>query len=170
MTLYEINAKFNATLQLYEAGANELVDTETGEMIPIEEVLAELQMSREEKIDNTVKYLKNLKVFCEAAKSEVESLEKRISKKAKEAESLEKYLLSQIGDTKKIETPLYCLKVRTSKRTIAPKDEKQLQALPRECWHKKTSVVADKKAIKEALERGEALPGCSIVENKILSY
>ena len=168
-TLYEINERYNAAIQMYEDGVSELVDTETGEIIPIEDWLAALQMSKEEKIDNTIKYLKNCKAFCEAAKAEVEVLEERIAKKAKKAEHLEKYLLSQLGDTKKIETPLYCLKVRTTKRTIAPKDEKQLQTLPRECWHKKTSIVADKKAIKAALEKGEKLEGCSIVENKRLS-
>ena len=167
-TLYEINARYNAAIQMYEDGVNELVDTETGEIIPIEDWLAALQMSKEEKIDNTIKYLKNCKAFCEAAKAEVESLEERIAKKVKKAEHLEKYLLSQLGDTKKIETPLYCLKVRTTKRTIVPKNEKQLQTLPRE-WHKKTSIVADKKAIKAALEKGEKLEGCSIVENKRLS-
>ena len=58
-TLYEINAKYNAAIQMYEDGVNELVDTETGEIIPIEDWLAALQMSKEEKIDNTIKYLKN---------------------------------------------------------------------------------------------------------------
>lgn len=169
-TLYEINARYNAAIQMYEDGVSELVDTETGEIIPIENWLAALQMSKEEKIDNTIKYLKNCKAFCEAAKAEVEALEERIAKKAKKAEKLEKYLLSQLGDTKKIETPLYCLKVRTSKRTIAPKDEKAIRELPHEYWNEKTTVAADKKAIKKALESGVELAGCSIVENKTLSY
>ena len=54
-TLYEINERYRAALQMYEDGVSELVDTETGEIIPIEDWLAALQMSKEEKIDNTIK-------------------------------------------------------------------------------------------------------------------
>ena len=60
--------------------------------------------------------------------------------------------------------------MRTSKRTIAPKDEKAIRELPHEYWNEKTTVAADKKAIKKALESGVELAGCSIVENKTLSY
>ena len=42
-TLYEINAKYNAAIQMYEDGVSELVDTETGEIIPIEDWLERLQ-------------------------------------------------------------------------------------------------------------------------------
>ena len=61
MTLYEINAQFAEAIELYENGVDKIVDTETGEVKSLADVLAELNMSREEKIENTVRYIKNLR-------------------------------------------------------------------------------------------------------------
>ena len=171
MTLYEINEQFSAAMEMYEAGVNEVVDTETGEVKSIADVLAELNMSREEKIENTVRYIKNLRADSESARAEASNLVERADRFDKKAEQLESYLLSQLGDCKKMETPLYTLKVRTSKSTCCPTDEEAIQRLPEGFWNIKTTVkvTPDKKAIKAALEKGEKLEGCSIVENKRLS-
>ena len=47
MTLYEINAQFAEAIELYENGVDGIVDTETGEVKSLADVLAELNMSRE---------------------------------------------------------------------------------------------------------------------------
>lgn len=171
MTLYEINEQFSAAMEMYEAGVDEVVDTETGEVKSLSDVLAELHMSREEKIENTVRYIKNLRADSESARVEASNLIERADRFNKKAEQLEDYLLSQLGDCKKLETPLYTLKVRVSKSTCCPTDEEAIQRLPEGFWNIKTSVrvTPDKKAIKAALEKGEKLEGCSIVENKRLS-
>ena len=171
MTLYEINAQFTEAIELYENGVDEVVDTETGEVKSLADVLAELNMSREQKIENTVRYIKNLRADSESARAEAANLIERADRFDKKAEQLEAYLLSQLGDCKKMETPLYTLKVRTSKSTCCPTDEEAIQRLPRGFWNIKTTVkvTPDKKAIKAALEKGEKLEGCSIVENKRLS-
>lgn len=171
MTLYEINAKFAEAIELYENGVDEVVDTETGEVKSLADVLAELHMSREEKIENTVRYIKNLRVDSESARAEAANLVERADRFDKKAEQLEAYLLSQLGNCKKLETPLYTIKVRTTKSTCCPTDEEAIQRLPEGFWNIKTTVkvTPDKKAIKAALEKGENLEGCSIVENKRLS-
>ena len=171
MTLYEINEQFSAAMEMYEAGVDEIVDTETGEVRSLADVLAELNMSREEKIENTVRYIKNLRADSESARAEASNLVERADRFDKKAEQLESYLLSQLGDCKKMETPLYTLKVRVSKSTCCPTDEEAIQRLPRGFWNIKTTVKVspDKKAIKAALEKGEKLEGCSVVENKRLS-
>ena len=171
MTLYEINEQFSAAMEMYEAGVDEVVDTETGEVKSLADVLAELNMSREQKIDNTVRYIKNLRADSESARAEASNLIERADRFDKKAEQLESYLLSQLGDCKKMETPLYTLKVRTRKSTCCPTDEEAIQRLPEGFWNIKTTVkvTPDKKAIKAALEKGEKLEGCSIVENKRLS-
>ena len=171
MTLYEINEQFSAAMEMYENGVDEVVDTETGEVRSLADVLAELNMSREEKIENTVRYIKNLRADSESARAEASNLVERADRFDKKAEQLESYLLSQLGDCKKMETPLYTLKVRTSKSTCCPTDEEAIQRLPEGFWNIKTTVkvTPDKKAIKAALEKGEKLEGCSIVENKRLS-
>ena len=171
MTLYEINAQFAEAIELYENGVDEIVDTETGEVKSLADVLAELNMSREEKIENTVRYIKNLRADSESARAEAANLIERADRFDKKAEQLESYLLSQLGACKKLETPLYTLKVRVSKSTCCPTDEEAIQRLPEGFWNIKTTVkiTPDKKAIKAALEKGEKLEGCSIVENKRLS-
>ena len=171
MTLYEINAQFTEAIELYENGVDEVVDTETGEVKSLADVLAELNMSREEKIENTVRYIKNLRADSESARAEAANLIERADRFDKKAEQLESYLLSQLGACKKLETPLYTLKVRVSKSTCCPTDEEAIQRLPEGFWNIKTTVkiTPDKKAIKAALEKGEKLEGCSIVENKRLS-
>ena len=171
MTLYEINAQFAEAIELYENGVDEIVDTETGEVKSLADVLAELNMSREEKIENTVRYIKNLRADSESARAEAANLIERADRFDKKAEQLESYLLSQLGACKKLETPLYTLKVRVSKSTCCPTDEEAIQRLPEGFWNIKTTVkvTPDKKAIKAALEKGERLEGCSIVENKRLS-
>ena len=171
MTLYEINEQFSAAMEMYEAGVDEVVDTETGEVKSLSDVLTELNMSREEKIENTVRYIKNLRADSEAVRAEAATLMERADRFDKKAEQLEDYLLSQLGDCKKLETPLYTLKVRVSKSTCCPTDEEAIQRLPEGFWNIKTTVkvAPDKKAIKAALEKGEKLEGCSIVENRRLS-
>lgn len=171
MTLYEINAQFAAAIELYENGVDEVVDTETGEVKSLADVLAELHMSREEKIENTVRYIKNLRADSESARAEAANLVERADRFDKKAEQLEAYLLPQLGNCKKLETPLYTVKVRTTKSTCCPTDEEAIQRLPEGFWNIKTTVkiTPDKKAIKAALEKGEKLEGCSIVENKRLS-
>ena len=171
MTLYEINAQFAEAIELYENGVDEVVDTETGEVKSLADVLNELHISREEKIENTVRYIKNLRADSESARAEAANLIERADRFDKKAEQLEAYLLSQLGACKKLETPLYTLKVRVSKSTCCPTDEEAIQRLPEGFWNIKTTVkvTPDKKAIKAALEKGEKLEGCSIVENKRLS-
>ena len=171
MTLYEINTQFAEAIELYENGVDGIVDTETGEVKSLADVLAELNMSREEKIENTVRYIKNLRADSESARAEAANLIERADRFDKKAEQLESYLLSQLGACKKLETPLYTLKVRVSKSTCCPTDEEAIQRLPEGFWNIKTTVkiTPDKKAIKAALEKGEKLEGCSIVENKRLS-
>lgn len=171
MTLYKINEQFSAAMEMYENGVDEVVDTETGEVKNLADVLAELNMSREQKIENTVRYIKNLRADSESARAEASNLIERADRFDKKAEQLESYLLSQLGDCKKLETPLYTLKVRVSKSTCCPTDEEAIQRLPEGFWNIKTTVkvTPDKNAIKAALEKGQKLEGCSIVENKRLS-
>ena len=171
MTLYEINEQFSAAMEMYENGVDEIVDTETGEVKSLADVLAELHMSRDEKIENTVRYIKNLRADSESARAEAANLIERADRFDKKAEQLESYLLFQLGDCKKLETPLYTVKVRTTKSTCCPTYEEAIQRLPEGFWNIKTTVkvTPDKKAIKAALEKGEKLEGCYIVENKRLS-
>ena len=78
-TLYEINAELAGLLEeIAEAG---------GEITPEqEEALDSLSLSRDDKVENWVKYLKNLRADEEAFNAEIGELEKRRARLRKQAE------------------------------------------------------------------------------------
>lgn len=80
MTLYEINA------QIFD-----LIDPETGELKDYE-AFAQLQMDREQKIENTALFIKNLEAEAKAIKAEEDALKVRREPLENKAKRLRKYL------------------------------------------------------------------------------
>lgn len=80
MTLYEINA------QIFE-----LIDPETGELKDYE-AFAQLHMDREQKIENTALFIKNLEAEAKAIKAEEDALKARREPLENKAKRLRKYL------------------------------------------------------------------------------
>lgn len=80
MTLYEIDTAIMA-----------LVDPETGEIADFDQ-FESLQLDREQKIENTALYIKNLKAEAEAIKSEEKNLADRRKAAEAKAERLTEYL------------------------------------------------------------------------------
>lgn len=170
MTLYEINSKYTALMEMYEAGEDEAVDTETGEVLDIKEALDELEMSKEEKVNATILYLKNLQNLKNGIKSEIDTLKKRMEKIERERMNLESYLLANIGEIKKLETPQYKLTVRSSFETIVPTTVKDIKKIPAEYKKKSIKWTVSKTAVKAALGAGKQIAGCQIVYKKNLKY
>lgn len=168
MTLYELNETFQRLMEQYDSGADSAVDMETGEILPIEDALNELAISREEKINNTVLYMKNLKYMEDALKAEADSLKKRREQVEKKRKALETYIVANMGDNKKLETPQYKLVVRPSVETIAPTKQEDVLKLPED--FRTAKWVANKAAIKQALSQGAVLAGCQLASKKNLSY
>ena len=79
----------------------ECIDEETGEIFD-EERFAKLQLSREEKIENTVLWIKNLKSDNVALKSEEEALAKRRKSNENLLKSLQNYLSDALHGEKLI--------------------------------------------------------------------
>lgn len=170
MTLYEINNKYAALMEMYEAGEDEAVDTETGEVLDIKEALDELEISKEEKVNATILYLKNLQNLKNGIKSEIDTLKKRMDKAEKERANLESYLLSNIGEAKKLETPQYKLTVRPSVETIVPTKAADIEKIPAEYRKESVKWTVSKTAVKAALEAGKQIAGCQLVYKKNLKY
>ncbi len=168
MTLYDLNQQYSDLMAQYESGADTAVDRETGEILPIEDALNALAISREEKIDNTVLYMKNLKYMEDALKAEADSLKKRREQVERKRKALEAYIVANMGDTRKRETPQYKLVVRQSTETIAPTKQEDILKLPE--GFRTAKWVANKAAIKEALSNGAVLAGCQLASKKNLSY
>lgn len=170
MTLYELNHQFEELMIQYDNGADSTVDEETGEILPIEDALSALAISREEKIDNTILYMKNLKYMEDALKAEADNLKKRRERVEKRRRSLEAYIAANMGDTRKRETPQYKLTIRQSVETIAPTRQEDVLKLPAEFRKETVKWTADKAAIKEALLKGQTLVGCQLANKKNLTY
>ena len=170
MTLYELNQQFEDLMAQYDKGADTVVNVETGEIIPIQEALNELAISKEEKVNNTVLYLKNLKSFESGLQAEIDNLKKRKEQVEKKRKNLELYVIANIGETKKLETPQYKLVVRPSTETIAPSKQEDVLKLPIEFRKETVKWTADKAAIKEALLQGQTLAGCQLASKQNLTY
>lgn len=170
MTLYEINNEFESLMALYDNGVEEVVDKETGEIRPIQEAIEDLNLNKEEKVSNTILYLKNLKLLESGIKDEIKKLKERLEKAEKKRSNLEQYVVLSMGENKKLETPQYTLTVRSSVETIAPTKKEDILKLPkcfRVCSY---SWKADKTAIKKALEKGTEVYGCQLAYKKNLKY
>lgn len=88
MKLYEID---NAIL--------ECIDFETGEIIDIDK-LNELQLERDEKIENVACWIKDLKAEAEAIKTEKQALAERQKVAENKVESLKKWLAYALNGEK----------------------------------------------------------------------
>lgn len=170
MTLYELNDKYRDLLEQYENGMEVAYDIDTGEIFSIGDLLDGLEMSITEKIDNTILYLKNLAAEEEAIDKEIANLTDRLKRKQKRRETLEQYLVNNLGDTRKLETPKYKLTVKFSERTSVPTKQEDIKALPSAFVKERVSLAVDKAAIKQAILSGATIPGCEIVKCKHLTY
>lgn len=166
MNLYEID---KSIYELLEYGYNrDCIDYETGEILfdKASEMLDNFSMDRKTKIENIALFIKDLQSEAEAIKQEEEKLKARRQAKERKAESLANYLKNSMvafGDTK-IETTRAMLTIRTTKAVVVEDIEK----LDSKYYNEKTEKVADKKAIKKAIEDGEQVEGAYISENQNL--
>lgn len=101
MTLYEINEAIMAC-----------IDLETGEVVD-ETALEELQMQREEKLENVGLWIKNLEAETKMISDEIDSLSTRKATKKNKVESLKNYLASAL-EGQKFETPKLSVSWRKS--------------------------------------------------------
>ncbi len=134
------------------------VDPETGEILN-ELSWDDLQMAFDEKVGNIACYIKNLSSDVLAFKAEEEQLAKRRRSTERKIEYL-KQLLSENMDGQKFSTAKCAVSFRKSE-TVEVED---IKLVPAELLRVKTTVDADKTAIKAALKAGQAVSGCRLVE------
>ncbi len=161
-TLYEID------YNLYQLLENEMVvDEETGEILFEESDIDNLLLSRDQKLENTACYIKNLMSDIDQIKAEEKSLKERRQTKEKKAERLKSYLANSMllfGD-KKFETPRVALSFRKSKQVeIEPNTH-----LPQEYIKVKVEESPDKTKLKDAiLKQGIVIDGVKVIEKENL--
>lgn len=153
MTLYEINEQI-------ELLTENLVDEETGEINEeIMEQLDQLQMDREEKLENCGIVMKNLRSEIEAINEEIKALKKRATTKANRHDRIGEYV-SQTLKGEKLETAKVAFGFLPSTKV----DVVDEASVPDEWCKFKTTREPMKSEIKKALKNGEKVPGCVLVE------
>ena len=160
--LYEID---KALYQLLEYDM--AVDEETGEILFEESDIDNLLLSRDQKLENTACYIKNLVSDIDQLKAEEKALKERRQAKEKKAERLKEYLsksMLMFGD-KKFETPRVVLSFRKSKQVEIDEGTK----LPEEYLTVKVETNPNKTKLKDAiLKQGVEIDGVRVVEKENL--
>ena len=160
--LFDLNQQFYILRDILENDVE--FNEETGEIIDnsetINKLFEELELSLNDKLDNCQKWILENSAKVEALKKE----SKRLNDKAKAIENKTDRLkelmkLSLVASGKTIKTDIFTFSLRKSKAVQVANEEE----LPRNFVRIKKE--ADKKAIKEALEKGIEIPGCSFAEN-----
>jgi len=151
MTLYEIDAAITA-----------LIDTETGEIADFE-AFEGLQMARDEKIENTALFIKNLTAEAEAIKAEEKKLAERRKAAENKAERLTN-LLDQALNGQTFKTARCVCQYRRSQSVLV--DDAFID------WARDnaddlltyTDPKPNKTKIKEAIKAGREIHGAAIVD------
>lgn len=155
-TLYGITSELNDILtQLEELG---------GEITPeLEQALAINEENFAAKSEDYGHAILNLKGMAAAAKAEKErlaALQKFYENTYNRLDNALKTAMVATGHDK-VETPT----MRISLRHTTATEVDDLDAVPMEYKTTKVEVVADKTAIKKAIQSGEDVPGAHLVEN-----
>jgi hypothetical protein len=98
LTLYEINQELDDLLELAQEAFESGEGFDSAEIV--EKEFNRLQMARDEKITNIVKFIRNMETLNEGIKEEKARFEKRMKGNNNKIEWLKNYLLIQIGDEK----------------------------------------------------------------------
>jgi len=145
-SLYEINQQIL-----------ECIDLETGEILEGSKY-NELQLAKEEKLENIALYYKNMVSEAEALKAEKNAFAEREKQARAKAESLKRLLDNELGGSK-FETTRVKISYRKS-TTVAVDEDK----LPAEWTNVVETRTPDKNRIKEALKAGESIDGAMLIE------
>jgi len=158
MTLYEINEEITNCVKINDS---EAVDTTTGEVISID-YLEHLEMAKDEKIENIVKFYKNLLAEHEAYKKESDRLGKLAKTSKNKAEQLKAYLGYCLqGEKFNSADGLH----KVSFRRTESVDITDLKIIP-ETYLRYKDPEADKNAIKEAIKSGVEINGAVLIEKQ----
>lgn len=139
------------------------VDEETGEILNIDE-LDELQMEREQKIENIGIYIKSLKAEAKALKEEIDNLTVRLKRINNKMESLLNFMKHALGG-KNFSTPKVDAKFRTTKATRIVDED----LIPDIYINMKIERAPRKKEILADLKKGVEIPGVELEERTSLT-
>jgi len=155
MKLYELNHLIDEILE-----NDFIIDEETGEITMDVDSLDQLEMERNEKIENIGCFIKDQDAFIEALKAEKRNLDKKIKVATNKIEWLKAYT-NKCLDGEKFQSPRVSISYRKSESVEV--DEARIGELPEEYKRTKITVEADKTELKKALKDGAVIDGVQLV-------
>ena len=150
-TLYELNEQ----LMNFEFE----IDEETGEILNAD-ALDQLELERDEKIENIALYIKNLKADADAYKKEKDSFYQKERASKNKAERLTEYLQNMLMG-EKFKSTKVTISYRKSE-ALNIEDGAEVPAI----YLKEVTPQVDKIALKEAIKAGAIMDGISLVERQ----
>lgn len=157
MKLYEINSIIQNAIE-FDEETGDMLNPETGEIFT-EEEFNDLQISREEKIDNILCWMRNLEAD-EKAYAEEEARFKAKKTQAKNKRERLKSFTQYILNGEKFKNEHFSVSYRRSEKV----EVADIKAIPSE-FLKIKEPEADKMAIKKAIKDGAEVPGVRLEEN-----
>lgn len=146
---------------LIEDAMTRAIDIESGEILDETafEEFNNLQMQKDEKTENVLLYIKELRAGADAMKAEKKNIDSRIKAFDRRAEWLTEYVRKSL-DGEKFSTPKVSVSYRKSEQVEIDDgaflaDEYLTFKMPE----------PNKVAIKKALKAGEKIEGCRLVEH-----
>ena len=169
MKLYEITEKAKRIEELSNQLENEVIDEKTGEILNKDDLINEINLEIINELKNKsaglIKVSANMDSDIKAIDNEITRLLENKNKIAKNKESFEKYILSnmiKMGE-KKIETNLGKITVSESTATEIYDADKIPTEFKKEVV--KTEIKISKMDIKKQLKAGEVVPGARLKIN-----
>ena len=151
MTLYEINEQIQKAIELG-------FDPETGEILD-ESALEQLQLDRDEKIENICLFIKDLKAEAAALDAEKKNLDARSTVAKRKSDSLSRYLQAML-DGEKFKTARCSISYRKTSAVIVDNENE----LPELCV--RIGKEPNKTAIKDYINAGVSVPGAHIEDRQ----
>lgn len=149
MTLYEINER----LRNFEFD----IDEETGEILNVDD-LDELELSKNEKVENICLYIKNLRTDAAAYKAEKDRFFQRERAAKNKADGLSEYLENMLaGET------FESIKASVTYRKSEIVECEDVSIVPADFLRYKEPEL-NKAAIKNAIKNGVNVKGCILAE------
>ena len=148
-------------MKLYEINQSilECIDNETGEIIDADK-LNDLQIAKDEKLENLALWYKDLIAEANALKEEKEAFAEREKVANNKAESIKNYL-SFVLNGENFKTTKCALSFRKSEKTVID----DIYSIP-ENFLKYSEPKADLTEIKKAIKNGEEIKGAHLEETQ----
>ena len=151
-----------ATLSEIENEILALIDPETGEITDFE-AFEQLQLDREQKLENAALLIKNCEADIAAYKAEQAAFDKKIDRAKRTLESVKKYLSEALGGEK-----FKTAKVSCTWRTNTAVEVEDAAKLPAE-YLRISKPEPDKAALTKALSAGEKISGARLITTQSMS-